>query len=73
MEIDEALAEHEEELLAAPGVVGVGIGQERGEDALVLLVERLVPGRDTLTALGLPSRLEGYLLVLREAGTIEAQ
>jgi len=73
VDVNQAKAEHEEELLSVPGVVGVGVGQEQGEDVVVVLVQKLVLGRNTPVALGLPARLEGYRLVLREVGRIEAQ
>ena len=57
------LAAHRGELLARPGVVGVGEGEERGEPCVVVLVEGAVE---------LPAELDGYRVVARESGPLSA-
>lgn len=57
------LAAHSGELLARPGVVGVGAGEERGKACLVVLVDGAVE---------LPAELDGYRVVARESGPLSA-
>jgi hypothetical protein len=73
MDVNEAKAAHEDELFAAPGVIGVAVGTEGGEDAIVVLVDEMKPDSDTPEKLGLPARLEGFPVVLREVGMVTAQ
>lgn len=62
------LAAHSGELLARPGVVGVGEGEERGEPCLVVLVDGPLAGG----AVELPVELDGYRVVARESGPLGA-
>lgn len=57
------LAAHRDELLALPGVVGLGEGEEGGEPRLVVLVEGMAE---------LPAELDGYRVVARKSGPITA-
>jgi hypothetical protein len=58
------LAAHRGELLALPGVVGVGEGEERGEPCVVVLVDGAVE---------LPTELDGYRVVARGSGPLRAR
>ncbi len=61
--IAQVLAVHRGELLAIPGVVGVGRGERDGEPCIVVLVER---------AAELPSELDGYAVSVIRSGPITA-
>ena len=70
---------HEEELLARPNVVGLGVGLMRRGGALtedvgiIVLVSRKLPS-DELSAPDLiPAELEGVPVDVQEAGEIRAQ
>lgn len=68
--IKEVKARHETRLLQLPGVVSVGIGRdENGNSAIIVGLERPEPETESQ----LPSRLEGYPLVIRIVGPIKAQ
>ena len=72
MDVNEAKSAHEDELLAAPGVVGVGVGSEGGEDVIFVFVEQLTPENDAPEKLGLPARVEDFSLVTRGIGSVKA-
>jgi hypothetical protein len=66
MDIQTVTQQHTNELMAQPGVVGVGSGKdEAGKDVIQVLV---VPG----AAAQLPSTLDGYDVVLVETDPISA-
>ncbi|MEE9277404.1 MAG: hypothetical protein V3V06_03240 [Dehalococcoidia bacterium] len=67
--IREIKERHEPELLAAPGVVGVGIGELRGPSGQVRLCIRIyVEKRDEETLRGLPASIEGIPTGIEEVG-----
>jgi hypothetical protein len=72
LDVDQAKTAHTNELMQAPGVVGVAVGREGAADVILLLVETLTPDNDTPEKLGLPPVLDGYPLVIREVGRLEA-
>ncbi len=62
--------QHEERLLQLPGVVSVGIGQDENKNlAIIVGLERPDPETESQ----LPTRLEGYPVVVRIVGRIKAQ
>ncbi len=64
--IDQVLAAHTDSLMALPGVVGTAIGLYEGERCIkVLLADS---GGDTKDRI--PSRLEGYRVVIEVIGTV---
>jgi hypothetical protein len=64
--IDAVLAGHRDALLALPGVVGTAIGLCDGERCIKVLV-----ADSGLAAQGkIPSRLEGYRVIVEVTGTI---
>lgn len=73
MDVHEAKAAHVNELMQRPSVVGVAVGKQGTADAILVLVESVTPENDAPEKLGLPSVLEGYPVVITEAGRIEAQ
>jgi len=60
---------HETELMAVPGVVGVGIGEQDGSEVIVVFVEK----KDAATESRIPKTLEGYSLRVEVTGPITAQ
>lgn len=66
--ITDVLAARTPELLRIPGVIGTGEGTENGERVIVVFVSRRTPELDAK----LPRELDGYGIVIREAGDITA-
>ena len=66
--ITEVLAARTPELLRIDGVIGTGEGTEGGERVIVLFVTRRTPELDAK----LPRELDGYGVVVREAGDVTA-
>jgi hypothetical protein len=68
--IKDVKTQHEERLLQLPGVATVGIGQdENGNPLIIVGMERPDPETESQ----LPTRLEGYTVVVRIVGRIKAQ
>ncbi len=69
-DIKQIKAEHEQRLLALPGVVSIGIGLDAdGNQAIVVGVEK----DDPQLARQIPDELDGYAVIVRQVGSIEAQ
>lgn len=68
MTIDQTFARHHDRLMAIPGVTGLGIGEQQGRPAIVVMVERLTPALKAL----LPRVLEGHPVVVEQSGKIVA-
>ncbi len=66
--IEEVIKEHADELMAIPGVVGVGEGKSRGKQCIVIFV--LDKKADSLRVL--PDSIAGYLLTIKESGEFQA-
>jgi len=64
--IDEVLALHNDSLLALPGVVGTAVALCEGERCIKVFLADSHPG----TRSGIPTRLEGYRVVVEVTGTI---
>jgi hypothetical protein len=70
---------HEEELMAQPGVIGVGVGfRDQGgaqstEVAIVVLVEKKRPASELALDQLLPRELEGVPVDVLETGSIDAR
>ncbi len=67
--IADVLKRHTDSLMAIPGVVGVGQGEQNGAPAVYVLVVSLT---DSLRG-ALPDSIEGYAVVVKETGEIRAQ
>lgn len=68
--INDVKAQHEERLLQLPGVVSVGIGQDKnGNPAIIVGLAHPDPETESQ----LPNRLEGYPVLVRIVGRIKAQ
>lgn len=68
-DISTVLARHTDSLMAIPGVVGVGEGQQAGSPAVFVMVER----NTAELGAALPDSLEGYAVVVSETGRIVPQ
>ena len=63
-------AEHESQLMAMPGVVSVGLGQDTAGDPVIIIgVESVEHSR----ALALPQELQEYPVKVQVIGTINTQ
>jgi hypothetical protein len=67
--ITDVLKRHTDSLMAIPGVVGVGQGEQNGAPTVYVMVTTLT---DSLSA-ALPDSVEGYAVVVKETGEIRAQ
>lgn len=63
-------AKHASRLLAEPGVVSVGIGQETDGRAVIIIG---VDSKHRLDSLALPQELDGYPVKVQVLGIIRAQ
>ena len=64
--IDQVLAAHTDSLMALPGVVGTAVGLYEGEPCIkVLLADSGGTTKDRI-----PSRLEGYRVVIQVIGAV---
>jgi hypothetical protein len=61
--------EHEDQLMAIPGVTGVGVGECEGEPCLKVLVTARTPELEQ----AIPSALDGFRVEIEETGDIQAQ
>ncbi len=66
--IEDVIREQAGELMAIPGVVGVGKGESQGDPCIVIFV--LDKKADSLKAL--PDSIAGYLLKIEESGEFQA-
>jgi hypothetical protein len=68
--IKQVKAEHEQQLLDLPGVVSIGIGLDsNGNQAIIVGLEKA----DSQITQKIPTELDGYAVIVRQVGTIEAQ
>lgn len=66
MNIEQVMARHQDQLMAIPGVTGIGIGEQNGQPAIVIMVNRL-----TLELKArLPRQLDGFPVVVEQSGAI---
>ncbi len=68
MKINVILDKHHDEIMAIPGVVGVGIGNKNGSSAIVIMVKELTPVLKTK----LPQSLDGVPVAIEQTGEISA-
>lgn len=64
--IDEVLAAHTDSLMALPGVVGTAVGLCEGQRCIKVLVA----DSSAETTRRVPTRLEGYPVVVEVTGTV---
>ena len=68
--IKDVKTRHEDRLLKLPGVTSVGIGQDEGGSPAIIVG---LANHDPKTESMIPSRLEGYPVVIRLVGQVKAQ
>ncbi len=68
-DIHTVLRRHRAQLLAVKGVVGVGVGQVKGEKVVQVMVSKRLPEHDRK----IPSVLENYRVVIVETGPFRAR
>lgn len=66
--ITEVLKKHQHEIMSIPGVVGVGIGAENGNQVLKVLVKQKTPE----LMQQVPTELEGFKVIVEEVGEVKA-
>lgn len=66
--IDSVLADHTDELLSLPGLVGAGIGRRDGAPCLKVYVQQHSESLDE----AVPTTLEGYEVIVEEIGPVRA-
>lgn len=66
--IEQVQERHEDELMAVPGVVGVGIGERQSAPALLVMVSERTPEVERI-----PREIEGVPIVIEVVGEIRAQ
>ena len=67
-DIREAKSRNEKKLMKIKGVVGVGISKKDDEEVIVILTNQL----SEKSANKIPEQLEGFKIVIRESGAINA-
>jgi hypothetical protein len=73
MSIEEIKQLHENQLLALPNVVGVGIGEKAGQPAIKVFVNQKVPADSLQPAEIIPKRLEQYDVDVEVIGNVVAE
>ena len=68
--IKDIKAEHESQLMAMPGVVSVGLGQDKAGDPVIIIG---VESEEHSRALALPQELQEYPVKVQVVGTINTQ
>ena len=68
LSITEVFDANQESVMALPGVVGVGIGEHRGEPCIRVMVETSTP----VVRAAIPDQLGGYAVDVDETGPIRA-
>lgn len=68
MPIEDVLDRYQDQIMAMPGVVGIGVGASAGQPVLVVMVTHLTPEAQAT----IPSRIEGYAVRLEVTGEITA-
>ena len=66
--IEQVQSRYQDELLEIAGVVGVGIGAVKGEKVIKVLVAKRTPKLERK----IPTKLEGFLVIIEETGEIRA-
>ncbi len=67
--ISEVLERHTSEWMNIPGVTGTGEGSNNGKPAILLFVDSLT---DNLNS-KLPKNVEGYSVVVKQSGSVQAR
>jgi hypothetical protein len=68
MKIEETIAKNQAQLMAIPGVVGVGQGESGGAPVILVMVKKLTPQLQRK----LPSKLDRFAVKIEETGEVSA-
>jgi hypothetical protein len=68
MNIEQVFSDSHDQLMAIPGVTGIGIGSKDGKPAIVIMVKQLTPALKAR----LPQSLKGHPVVVEQSGEIVA-
>ena len=68
MNIKQTLENHQERLMAIPGVTGIGIGNKDNKPVIVVMTAGSPAGAKAM----LPQSLDGHPVVIEETGEISA-
>jgi hypothetical protein len=68
MNIEQVFDRHHDQLMAVPGVTGLGVGDKDGKPAIIILVRQLTLDLKAR----LPRALEGHPVVIEQSGEIVA-
>ena len=71
--IETAKARHEDELLARPNVVGVGLGERGGRPVVKVFVTHKVPLSELAPDERVPESVDGHEVDVEEIGAVHAQ
>jgi hypothetical protein len=72
LNIQDALAKHQDRLMTLPNVTGAGIGEREGKDVIVVFVTRRVDASSLRPEEVVPKTLEGFTTDVREIGEVTA-
>lgn len=72
MDIQQALAKHQDHVMTLPNVTGVGIGEREGKEVIVVFVTRRVNASSLRPEEVVPKTIEGFTTDVREIGEITA-
>lgn len=68
MKINQVKQKYQSRIMSIPGVIGIGIGAEGDEQVITVLVVR----KNADLEKKIPSRLDGFRVVIRETGQVRA-
>jgi hypothetical protein len=67
--VREVLKRHADDLMAVPGVVGIGVGESQGMPCILVFVVE----KNAEVLRQIPNTLEGYLIQVEESGDFRAR
>lgn len=68
MNIEQVFDRHHDQIMAIPGVTGLGIGDKNGQPAIIIMVRQFSPDLRAR----LPRALEGHPVIVEQSGEIIA-
>ena len=73
MSIELVMKQFEDHLMRLPNVNGIAIGEDAGEQVIIVFVTRKLPLSDLRLEERIPDELDGYRIDVREIGTVATQ
>ena len=68
LSVHQVKEKYQTKIMKIPGVVGIGVGKENDDDAIVVMVAELTP----TVQKKVPDQLKGFPIVVQETGVISA-